>query len=334
MQFIDYDWKAYSRLDKKQRSEQISHLIPCGYDYDLYDLEFTFVPLKEMQTISQEIDDLYNDIKIVDNTVQLEHEVYFTSKIEGADTTIQRTHELITQEDKPKNFSENMVIGAYNATKFLNLHPGKMSVDLILETWNILVEDACANSSIRGERFRTGNVQVGKHVGMHKDYIEGAIEKFVDYYESIDLNNYPYIKAAILHYIFEFIHPFCDGNGRLGRLLMLNYLINNDKEKFKAIAVSPAIDADRQSYDYNFNISENVYNDITPFIIYMLTVFRDSMKGLTETKDYEFLVQQFCRQNKICYGISKRLFKNDGYNNNDLEQFYEWLLEGNGFKID
>lgn len=72
-----------------------------------------------------------------------------------------------------------------------------------------------SNSSLRDARFIPPNVQ---------DMIEAmsALEKYIN--ENTDHD--PLVRAALIHYQFETIHPFLDGNGRIGRLLILLYLID------------------------------------------------------------------------------------------------------------
>jgi len=126
-----------------------------------------------------------------------------------------------------------MVVGRFRAAEFLDSVHNQLTIDSLLEVWKILTQDACSNESIKGERFRTGDVVVGGHVGLNPDLIDEAMKHWVDYYNSSNLGEHPFIKAALLHFSFEFIHPFCDGNGRTGRLLMNNFLIKEGMEKLK-----------------------------------------------------------------------------------------------------
>lgn len=71
-----------------------------------------------------------------------------------------------------------------------------------------------ANCSLKDARYIPPNVE---------DMIVcmGDLEKYINESEKYD----PLIRAALIHYQFETIHPFLDGNGRIGRLLILLYLI-------------------------------------------------------------------------------------------------------------
>ena len=81
-----------------------------------------------------------------------------------------------------------------------------------------------------------------------------------------------------MHYTFEHIHPFCDGNGRMGRLLMNNFLISKGFEKVKAVSFSRSIEKERSDYDIAFALSDNVYSDCTYFIEYMLIKMLDAFE--------------------------------------------------------
>ena len=274
MKFIDYSWKSYVGLPHFHKERQMQLLIPTKCYNHPDDIEFTFVPTNRIKEELYGIDVNCSKLQVEDELTAIEYESYASANIEGSTTSIQRTHELINGDyvDEYNYHSEMMVKGVYNATKFLRLHSNKINKELLLEAWNIIVDGCCDNESIRGDRFRTGNVQVGKHVGLNPLLIEEAIDSWFEFYNSDSFEDYPFLKVIILHYAFEYIHPFCDGNGRMGRLLMNNYLLSRFIDKVNAVSFSYTIAQCLPAYYLAFQESENTYSDITPFIEYLLNI--------------------------------------------------------------
>ena len=102
------------------------------------------------------------------------------------------------------------------------------------------------------------------------------LEKFINNDEPID----PLIKMALLHYQFEAIHPFADGNGRTGRILLLLYLKLSGLLDTPAIYLSEYIIKNKTEYYKCLRgVTEN--NDWENYILYMLDMIEvTSMKGL------------------------------------------------------
>lgn len=269
-------WRPYqSYTNKEQIALQRNHLLFTGLNNDKGDISFIFTT--DIRDLNEKISTMCSMVKIADTKTILEDEVYYTSKIEGANTTRKRTQELHNGAliDKNNEYSERMVKNSFDAVKLLNLYKNNLTQDYLLQVWNTLVNGACNNEDIRGNQqfpYRTGDVGVGSHNGMHFVEVEKAMSQWVAYYNSSTLDNYPFIKAALLHFAFETIHPFCDGNGRMGRLLINNYLISRGIHSAKAVSFSMQIDKRRSHYDVAFVDSENLYNDCTPFIEYMLEI--------------------------------------------------------------
>jgi Fic family protein len=120
------------------------------------------------------------------------------------------------------------------------------------------------------------------------------LETFVNGEDEID----PLIKMAIMHYQFEAIHPFSDGNGRTGRILLLLYL------KLKNLLDSPAIYLSdfiiRNKADYykkSRKVTEN--KDWEGWILYMLEMVEyTANKGLERLKDVTRLMQEMTAEIK------------------------------------
>ncbi|WP_255452820.1 Fic family protein [Aquimarina sp. RZ0] len=97
------------------------------------------------------------------------------------------------------------------------------------------------------------------------------LEKFINNNQTYD----PLIKMAIIHYQFEAIHPFADGNGRTGRILLLLCLKIEKLLDVPAIFLSQYIMDSKTDYYKNLRaVTEN--NDWNSFILYMLDMIEQT----------------------------------------------------------
>jgi Fic family protein len=103
----------------------------------------------------------------------------------------------------------------------------------------------------------------------NKDEILDLLGNFLEHFNinQNDLN--PLINLAILHYQFESIHPFYDGNGRTGRILNILYLIINEHLDIPILYLSSYINENKSDY-YRLLNNVNNTNEWEEYIIYML----------------------------------------------------------------
>jgi Fic family protein len=113
------------------------------------------------------------------------------------------------------------------------------------------------------------------------------LEKFINQDNTFD----PLIKMALLHYQFEAIHPFADGNGRTGRILLLLYLKMEKLLEIPAIYLSGYIIQNKAGYYKRLrNVTEN--GDWEGFILYMLDMVETTAKrGLVQLKEITALME-------------------------------------------
>lgn len=210
-------------------------------------------------------------LPIVDIETALETEVFYTTKIEGAVTTRLRTSEIHSGTRVPSEHSERMVYNCFNTTRYLNAAGNKLTKEILITAWKLLTKDVCDNECLGTNGYRVSDdIIIGSYRPSHYADLDSLMSKFIEFYNSTELDDIPIIKACIIHYAFEVIHPFCDGNGRMGRLLLNNYLISRGFNAARAVSFSMYIDKNRGAYDAAFVKSENIYNDCTPFVQYML----------------------------------------------------------------
>lgn len=93
------------------------------------------------------------------------------------------------------------------------------------------------------------------------------------------------IKIAIIHYQFETIHPFLDGNGRLGRLLITLYLVSHDVLKKPALYLSDFFEKNK-GYYYDNLIAVRLTSNLTQWIKFFLVgVIETSKQSIQVFKD-------------------------------------------------
>ena len=216
---------------------------------------------------------------------------YSSATIEGAVTTVEHVKNCFNSpETKDDKMVVNTVIGCVYA------YNNRITEKNLRELWEIVTNEVCENSRIAGSKYRTGMVYIGNsnkivHVPAKVEQIEDKIHELFEYAENKD--SIPdLIKAAILHFYFVYIHPFCDGNGRTARILNSSYLYNKGYKKFKDIALSSVIYENVITYYKNLNESDDVqeykgnkFIDMSPFVDYMLDVYEQGIENLERTKN-------------------------------------------------
>lgn len=270
-------WQSYAPYhDSEQLQLQLDNLLslPLANSYG----KICFVLSKNIAKTEEYLENISKKISIENTETVLDTEVYYTSKIEGARTTKKRTFEIHNgwQIDS-SDFSECMIKGNFEAVKLLNLYGNAVNKSNIKKIWDALTNGCRDNEDIQGDLYRIGEVFItdSSFVSVSPDSLDQAMDDFFEFYNGSILNDKPFIKASIIHFVFETIHPFCDGNGRLGRLLMNNYLIGQGIESCRAVSFSEQIDKKRGLYDNAFEASENQFSDCTPFVEYMLQAMCD-----------------------------------------------------------
>lgn len=279
-------WQSYQPYsDPQQIREQLDNLVHTGLFNGLG--EITFIYTKQLKRYHDYLETTSNDIHIVNTETVLEDEIYYTSKIEGAKTTRVRTTEIHNGSPvkKDNEYSELMIKNAFDAVRLLNLYGNKVSKESLKHVWYVLTEGCRDNQEIMGDNYRSGDVYAGDFEAASFKLVPELMDKWIDFYNNDKFDSMPFIKASLLHYAFETIHPYCDGNGRLGRLMVNNYLIGRGIETARAVSISMEIDKQRTVYDASFTQSENKYNDCTPFLNYFMETMSASYNRAYELQN-------------------------------------------------
>ena len=206
---------------------------------------------KEQESLLMMVDD-----------IEIAERVYNSNAIENSTLTLPETEKILLQLEISRHVSLREVFEAKNLAlvygyikKTAPKQP--LNIEMILLLHKMLL------TNIRDEvsgRFRKNGemVRVGEHIGLPPKFIEGRIQEIlINYNSKIEI---PFIhRVAMLHTEFESIHPFIDGNGRIGRVIN-NYLLT--REGFPPIIVR---NKEKESY-YKALRSYDNFQDYKPMI--------------------------------------------------------------------
>ncbi len=189
----------------------------------------TSQPIKRrIQALKREYDTLRPGkeslLSMIDE-VEIPESVYNSNAIENSTLTLEETERILLEQMLSRNVSVREVFEAKNLARVTEYKRNKvkdseLSNDLILLFHQMLmggIDDAIAGRFRRRGEY----VRVGAHIAPAPEQVERMMGDILVEYSS-DLDSYFLDKMARFHLDFEVIHPFCDGNGRIGRVL-INY---------------------------------------------------------------------------------------------------------------
>ena len=165
-------------------------------------------------------------VKVIMEAEIPEH-VYNSNAIENSTLTLEETEKILLQVDLDRFVSEREIFEAKNLARVVAYTENKakeaeISLEIMLLLHKMLIGNI--REDIAG-RFRRGNewVRVGTHMGTDPKDVEKLLSDMLTEYHA-SASEHIIKRTARLHLTFESIHPFCDGNGRIGRALN-NYVL-------------------------------------------------------------------------------------------------------------
>ena len=269
-------------------------------EYNLF-----YVNLLELSLLQEKILQNSNKISYISNKLPtiaikeiimkiLSNELYKTNKIEGIETIKSEIYSSL-KDDRTSNKKSNKLDGIIKKYKDImeNNFEDIQHIDnpsSFRKIYDEMFEDfeKSGNYKLDGKYFRKDTVKVinglGKiiHIGVNG---EEAIEKNIDsLIEFMNIKDIPFlVKASIIHFFFEYIHPFYDGNGRFGRYLLSLYLARK-LDNLTAFSISYSISRNLDDYYKSFVEVEDVtnYGEITFFVENILKTIKNGQEMIIE----------------------------------------------------
>ncbi|MCK9280249.1 MAG: Fic family protein [Melioribacteraceae bacterium] len=260
-------------------------ILPPTFNFD--DVEI----LKKVNTANIALTRLSGEAKSIPNRHLLIEPLSFreavaSSEIENIHTTfneaIQVTYleesELKIEQKETKNYREALLKG-YNlvtAKEFLNTN-SFITIQSILEPSKPGIRKI---SGIKIQNKNSGKIVYTPPEG--EDLIRKLLKNYEDYFNDSSDKIDPLIKMAVLHYQFEAIHPFLDGNGRTGRILMVLYLCMVKRLELPILFLSGYINQNKNEY-YNLLRGVTQKDNWKEWIIYILNAVESQSINTTKS---------------------------------------------------
>lgn len=205
--------------------------------------------------------------------------VYNTNAIEGSEVSPDEVKEILENKKKPSDDDELETKNVAKAVDFIKKTKEDLSIKFLLKLHKICF----AGSKSFAGKFRKVNVVVRNsrgdiiHAGIPKEQLKDYLEDFIEWYKENKNKFKPLVLAAIIHNQFEHIHPFQDGNGRVGRLLLNFILLKNNYPPIN-IALE-----DRR--EYYMTLQEYSKRDsLKPTLEFLIKQYKKTLKQVSTKK--------------------------------------------------
>ena len=327
---------------------------PCVYKTSLYispilrgervseEVELFFLPIKNVLMLQDEIIQNSRNILNLSNKLPevalnycvreiMVNEIIKSNGIEGVHTTKKDVYDSMNSNKKYrfsgiikkyKQITENKIEKINSAEEIRKIYDEVFSEEIMINPEN----------QLDGKLFRKGLVYVtdssmkNVHLGdSNEELILKHIQNLIIFMNKKDINFL--LKACIIHYYFEYIHPFYDGNGRFGRLIFSMYLAKK-LDVFTGLSLSYAIFSEKEKYSKLFLNTSNSKNfgEITFFLIGMLELIKKGQESIMKMLEDKIEKLNFSRNylnNLNLSDLEKDIMfvyiQNHIFSNSDLE---------------
>lgn len=258
-------------------------------------------PIRDtISTLKAEYDTLHkgkDTLLVMLDEAEVPESVYNSNAIENSTLTLRETEKILLDMEVSREISVREVFEAKNLARVLGYIRAKtkdteLNTELILLLHKMLIGGI--SDDIAG-RFRTKGeyVRVGTHVAPVPEHVERMVGSVVSDYKR-DLSTYFLDKIAKFHLDFETIHPFCDGNGRIGRALICFHLLSLG---FPMVIIR---DRDKKTYYQSFTDYRDTMRVKTMEKVLSLVLTESLHKRITYLKGETIVpLSEYIKKNKL-----------------------------------
>lgn len=254
-----------------------------------YEPHFTITP--DLLTLVEEIARLRQ--RIQDASVELAwipalqkdgrtRNAHASTAIEGNPLTLPEVRALADAPDTSARGarSQREVINYFAGLRYIEQHSAAERItDADVFALHRILAAGVMDQGHAGE-YRAIRVQVGLHRPPGPEAVPGLMAEFLEWWNGLSANLSPVLSSAIVHYRFEAIHPFGDGNGRTGRALALWELYRRGFDTHHIFSIDEYYWEDRPAYYAALNRVRVEGEDLTSWLEYSAEGLRQTLERL------------------------------------------------------
>lgn len=263
--------------------------------------------LGELNAFSQLIPDIDFFIKM-----HITKEATTSSRIEGTQTNMEEAFVKKENLDPEKRNDWDEVHNYIQAVKYsiAKLRELPISTRLIRETHALLLQGVRGEHKLPGS-YRSSQNWIGAtlkdavFIPPHHSELDTLLSDLENFLHNDEVPVPPLIKIGIIHYQFETIHPFLDGNGRMGRLLITLFLVSNGLLHQPALYLSDFFERNRSHY-YDYLHRVRTHHDMQQWLKFFLSgILETSAKSIQTFKDILHLKDKIEQQLPSAFNIRR-----------------------------
>lgn len=193
-----------------------------------------------------------------------------STAIEGNPLTLEQVRELAEGREIPAatERSKREILNYFAGLRFIakNAKQSALTHDSILKLHSIVAANVMDQGKVG--KYRNIMVRIGKHLPPPPEQVSALMRELLEWWNKAAPEWSPVISSAAIHYQFEHIHPFADGNGRTGRMLALWELYRRGFDTHHIFSVDEFYGSDRTRYYESLRAVQSNDGQLSPWLEY------------------------------------------------------------------